>query len=62
MFRHYRIIFRELVFITSQSYISIPIAAVGITNSCNLNTYVTLRGNEYEFPEDETIASRHAGA
>ena len=29
MFRHYRVIFRELVFITSPSYISISIAAVG---------------------------------
>ena len=31
MFRHYRVIFRELVFITSPSYISISIAAVGNT-------------------------------
>ena len=31
MIRHYHIIFRELVFITSPSYISISIAAVGNT-------------------------------
>ena len=29
MYRQYRVIFRELVFITSPSYISISIAAVG---------------------------------
>ena len=29
MFWHYHVIFRELVFITSPSYISISIAAVG---------------------------------
>ena len=31
IFRHYRVIFRQLVFINSQSYISISIAAVGNT-------------------------------
>ena len=31
MFRHYRVTFRQLVFITSPSYISISIAAVGNT-------------------------------
>ena len=31
MFRHYRVIFRELAFITSPSYIIISIAAVGNT-------------------------------
>ena len=31
MFRHYRVIFRELVFITSPSYVNISIAAVGNT-------------------------------
>ena len=31
-----------------------------ITNSCNLCTYVTWRGNEYELPEDEV--SKHVGA
>ena len=65
MFRHYGVVFRQLVFITSPS---ISIAAVGnfkdfiimtflnlncITNSCNWNTYVTWRGNEYELPEDD---------
>ena len=50
MFRHYRVIFRELVFITSPSFISISIAAV------------TRRGDEYELPEDETIMSKHVGA
>ena len=29
MFRQYRVIFRQLVFITSTSYISVSIAAVG---------------------------------
>ena len=31
MFRHYRVIFSELVFITSPSYVSISIAALGKT-------------------------------
>ena len=30
-----------------------------ITNSCNCNTYVTWRGNEYELTEDDTIVSKH---
>ena len=30
-----------------------------ITNSCNLNTYVTWRDTEYEFPEDDRIVSKH---
>ena len=25
-----------------------------ITNTCNWNTYVAWRGNEYELPEDDT--------
>ena len=33
-----------------------------LQNSCNWNTYVTLQGNEYELPEDDTVASKHAGA
>ena len=45
MFRHYRIIFRELAFVTSPT-----IAAVG---------YVTWRCNEYEIPEDDTTVSKH---
>ena len=32
------------------------------TNSCNLNTYVTWRGNEYEMSEDDAIASKHVGS
>ena len=56
MFRHYLVIFMELVFITSQSYISISIAAVG-----NI-TYVTWRGNEYELPENDTIVWKHVRA
>ena len=35
MFRHYRVVFRQLVFITSPSYVSISIAAVG-------NTYINV--------------------
>ena len=31
MFRHYPVLFRELVFITSPSYINISVAAVGNT-------------------------------
>ena len=31
MFRHYRVIFRQLVFTTPPSYISISVAAVGNT-------------------------------
>ena len=77
MFRHYRVIFRELVFITSPSHVSISIAAVSntisikfnmklinlncITNSCNWYTYVTWRGNEYDLSEDDTIVSKHVG-
>ena len=33
-----------------------------ITNSCNCNTYVTWRGNEYELTEDDTIVSKHVEA
>ena len=33
-----------------------------ITNSSNLYTYVTWRGNEYELPEDDMILSKHVGA
>ena len=32
-----------------------------ITNSCNWNTYVTLRGNEYELPENDTMVSKYVG-
>ena len=39
MFRHYRVIFRQLVFITSPSYISISIAAVGNTIQVNKSHY-----------------------
>ena len=37
MFRHYRIIFRELVFITSPRYISISIAAVPGKHDSSIN-------------------------
>ena len=33
-----------------------------ITNSCNWNTYVAWRGNEYEHPEEDTIMSKHVGS
>ena len=33
-----------------------------ITTSCNWNTYVTWRGNEYELSEDDTIVSKHVGS
>ena len=33
-----------------------------ITNSCNLYTYVTLRGNEYELSEDDAVVSKHVRA
>ena len=33
-----------------------------ITNSCNWNTYVSWRGNEYELCEDDTIVSKHVGS
>ena len=33
-----------------------------ITNSCNWNTYVTWRGNEYELSEDDTTVSKHVGS
>ena len=39
-----------------------PINLNCITNSCNWYTYVTLRGNEYEIPEDDTIVSKHVGS
>ena len=108
MFRHYRVIFRELAFITqldtntqtqyvpdkhdSNTNIQSVYTAttqidfvrtvtimilfhIGqfqrfkdfinlncITNSCNGYTNVTLRGNEYELSEDDTIVSKHVGA
>ena len=37
MFQHYRVIFRQLVFINSPSYISISIAAVGQSHTSNPN-------------------------
>jgi len=40
MFRHYRVILRELVINTLPSYKSISSAAVGNTNSCTWNTCV----------------------
>ena len=33
-----------------------------ITSSCNWNTYVTWRDNEYELPEDDTKISKHVEA
>ena len=39
MFRHYRVIFRELEFITSPSYVSMSIAAVGNTTYINKSYY-----------------------
>ena len=33
-----------------------------ITTSCNWNTYVTWRGNEYELSEDDTRVSKHVGS
>jgi hypothetical protein len=39
--------------------IMIFIALNCITSSCNLYTYVTWRGNEYELSEDDTIVSKH---
>jgi hypothetical protein len=42
MFRHYPVIFRQLVFITLQSYISISIAAVGNTYLLTLWSSVLL--------------------
>ena len=46
MFRHYRVIFRQLVFITSPGYISISIAAVGnkiLINKPHYNIFKTLK-------------------
>ena len=33
-----------------------------ISNSRNLNTYVTWRSNEYELSEDDTMGSKHVGS
>ena len=33
-----------------------------ITNSCNWNTYVIWRGNEYELSEDDMIVSKQVAA
>ena len=30
-----------------------------ITNSCNWNIYITLKGNEYELREEDMIVSKH---
>ena len=54
MFRHYRVILRELVISTLPSYASISNAAVG-------NTCVTWQGIDYKLPEDDTIVSKYVG-
>ena len=54
MFRHYRVILRELVISTLTSYTSISNAAVG-------HTRVTWQGIDYKLPEDGTIVSKHVG-
>jgi len=54
MFRHYRVILRELVFNTWPCYTSITKAAVG-------NICVTYQGIDYKLPEDDTIVSKHVG-
>ena len=54
MFRHYRVILRELVINTWPRYTSISTAAVG-------NTCVTWPGIDYKLPEDDTRVSKHVG-
>jgi len=51
MFRHYRVILRELVVNILPSYTSISIAGVG-------NTW---QGIDYKFPEDDTMVSKQVG-
>jgi len=50
MFRHYRVILRELTINTLPNYTSISNAAV----AC-----VTWQGIDYKVPEDDTIVSKH---
>ena len=51
MFRHYRVILRELVISFLPSYTSISNVAVG-------NTWP---GIDYKLPEDDTIVSKQVG-
>jgi hypothetical protein len=60
MFRHYRVIFRELLINTLPSYISISNAAVG-NNINNQDVRVTWQGIYYKLPEDDMILSKHVG-
>ena len=57
MFRHYRVILRELVTNTLPSYTSISNAAVG--NTIQYNTCVTWQGIDYKLSEDDVIVSKH---
>jgi len=71
MFRHYRVILRQLVINTLPSYTSISNAAVGntiyikilivncIANSYIWNTCVTWQGIDCRLPEGDTIVSKH---
>ena len=76
MFRHCRVIFRELVINTLPSNTStvfqmqllviqftikmFHIFILIITNSCILNICVGWQGIDYKLPEDDTIVSKHA--
>jgi hypothetical protein len=59
MFRHYRVIFRELVFITPPSYISISTAAVGTKGAATpLQAWTGLEGSRrLRLPDFKTIGT-----
>ena len=67
MFRHYRVIFRELVFITSPSYLSISIAATVVLaryipgeQDSNINTHIVYTATtQIDFVRIVTIILPH---
>jgi hypothetical protein len=64
MFRHYRVIFRHLVFITSPSYISVSIAAVvvvlvvGLISTTAVKAYCTLTPMEFRHSSPEALHTK----
>jgi hypothetical protein len=61
MFRHYRVILRELEINTLPSCTGISNAAVGNTAYNTWNACATWQDIDCKRPEDGTIVSKHAG-
>jgi len=59
MFRHYRVVLRELVNNTLTSYTSISKAA--LAKQFTRYTCVTWQGIDYKLLEDDTVVSKHVG-